>query len=92
MCRRHLLGEHVETHMMVGALLRGKNLEGFYDGLIDTRLIRVRHDTVAAEMLRRGYRHDSPLPDFEDPRRGRLSGEGPQARCEECRQRRDNNG
>lgn len=85
LCRKHLLGEHVETHMMVGSILRGKRMEGFYDGLIDTRLIRIRHDALVVEMLRRGYRHASPLPEFVDPRRGRLSGETPQARCAACR-------
>lgn len=84
MCRRHLLGEHVETHMMVGSLLRGKNMEGFYHGLIDTRLIRPRHDALVVEMLRRGYRHASPLLAFVDPERGVLSGETPQARCADC--------
>lgn len=85
MCRQHLLGEHVETHMIVGSLLRGKGLEGFYErGLIDTRLIRARHDTVVVEMMRRGYAHRSPLPDFSDPERGHLSGETPQERCVKC--------
>lgn len=85
MCRRHLLGEHVETHMMVGSIARGKRMDGFYDGLIDTRLIRPRHDALVAEMLTRGYRHNSPLPEFADPQLGRLSGETPQERCGECR-------
>ena len=84
MCRQHLLGEHVETHMMVGSLIRSKSMEGFYDGLIDTRLIRPRHDALVAEMLRRGYRHNSPLPAFVDPQCGRLNGETPQGRCEAC--------
>jgi hypothetical protein len=84
MCRQHLLGEHVETHMMVASLNRGKNLDGFYSGLIDTRLIRPRHDALVAEMLRRGYQHRSPLPAFLDPQRGRLNGETPQTRCSKC--------
>ena len=29
MCRKHLLGEHVELHMLLGSLRRGKNIEGF---------------------------------------------------------------
>lgn len=27
MCRKHLLGEHVELHMLLGSLRRGKNIE-----------------------------------------------------------------
>jgi hypothetical protein len=74
--------------MMAGALNRGKTLEGFYEkGLIDTRQIRPRHEALVAEMLRRGYRHQSPLPAFVDPGRGFLSGEGPQGRCAGCRER-----
>jgi hypothetical protein len=88
MCRQHLLGEHVETHMMVGSLRRGNRMEGFYErGLIDTRLIRLRHEALVIEMAQRGYHHASPLPEFVDPERGSLSGEGPQARCEQCRQK-----
>lgn len=85
MCRRHLVGEHVECHMIVGAILKGKSLDGFYAaGLIDTSMIRSRHDLVAAEMRRRGYSHASPLPEFDDPRRGFLNKETPQRRCQEC--------
>jgi hypothetical protein len=73
--------------MIVGSLNKQKHLDGFYDGLIDTRLIRVRHDALAAEMLARGYRHASPLPAFVNPKRGRLNGEGPQSRCEAYRKR-----
>ena len=85
MCRKHLLGEHVETYMIVGSILRGKHMERFYDGLIDTRLIRPRHDALVTEMIARGYQHNSPLPEFIDPQRGRLNGGTPQDRCAECR-------
>ena len=85
MCRQHL---HVECHMMVGALLKHKTLTGFYAaGLIDTTQISPRHDAIVLEMLRRGYRHQSPLPAFVDPERGWLRTETPQGRCEACRSR-----
>jgi len=88
LCRKHLLGEHVETHMMVGSLNRGISMDGFYSrGLIDTRLIRARHDAVGAEMGTRGYQHASPLSPFIDPRRGHLAaGAGADLcrRCVEC--------
>lgn len=29
MCRQHLLGEHVECHMFVGAILKGISLSGY---------------------------------------------------------------
>jgi hypothetical protein len=63
MCRQHLLGEHVELHMIVGSALRGRSLAGFVaGGLIETGSLRERHEDLSAEMGRRGYSHRSPLP------------------------------
>jgi hypothetical protein len=62
MCRKHLLGEHVETHMTAGAIRLGHNLQGYYDNnLIDPASIRQRHDELSREMVARGYRHNSPI-------------------------------
>ena len=68
MCRKHLLGEHVEMHMFVGTLNKGKNIHGFLrNKLVDTDVIKERHDILALEMERRGYNHKSPLeqPELE---------------------------
>ena len=66
MCRKHLLGEHVELHMLLGSLRRGKNIDGFLAGkLVDPRRMFRRHEELVLEMERRGYRHASPL---EEPR------------------------
>ena len=68
MCRRHLLGEHVEMHMLVGTIRAGKSVRGYTDtGLMDLSQVRTRHDALAREMVRRGYRHGSPLPPFTIP-------------------------
>jgi hypothetical protein len=65
MCRQHLLGEHVELHMLVGSINRGISLDGYInDGLIELDMIRERHQELVDEMHRRGYRHKSPLPRF----------------------------
>lgn len=62
MCDKHLLGEHVEMHMFVGTIDKGKKLDGYIrDGLIDTAFIQERHDELAKEMKERGMRHESPL-------------------------------
>jgi hypothetical protein len=62
MCRQHLLGEHVEMHMVVGSINKGRSIRGYLDGrLIDPRIIQARHDELADEMERRGHRHKSPL-------------------------------
>ncbi len=64
MCRKHLLGEHVEMHMFAGTLAKGVSIQGYLDGgLVEVDRIRIRHDELAAEMERRGYRHSSPLRD-----------------------------
>ena len=62
MCRKHLMGEHVEMHMFVGTIAKGKSLEGYYrDGLLNSGQIKERHDQLAAEMIRRGMNHESEL-------------------------------
>jgi len=62
LCRKHLLGEHLESHMFVGAITKGKSITGFIEkGLVEVHNIVSRHDELAEEMLTRGYRHQSPL-------------------------------
>lgn len=68
MCNKHLRGEHVECHMFVGSIKKGKSIEGFVqDGLVDVGLIKKRHDALAEEMLARGGKHESPLKSFLPP-------------------------
>ena len=62
MCKRHLLGEHVEMHMFVGAIMKGKRIDGYIiRGLVETQNLETRHNALASEMRRRGMRHKSPL-------------------------------
>jgi hypothetical protein len=73
MCRQHLLGEHVEIHMLVGTLLRKKSVEGFVaKSLIEVHSIRERHAMLVREMQRRGMNHKSPLPRFRARKLGRV--------------------
>ena len=63
LCRKHLLGEHVELHMFVGTIQKGVSLDGYVSrGLVDTSKIASRHETLVEEMIARGYNHQSPLP------------------------------
>lgn len=63
MCQQHLLGEHVEHHMFVGALIKGTHLYGYVkDRLLIPTTLQYRHECIVKEMLRRGYNHKSPLP------------------------------
>jgi hypothetical protein len=62
MCRQHLLGEHVEAHMILGSLKRQKSIAGFVaKNCIEPARLQARHDELAAEMARRGMNHKSPL-------------------------------
>ena len=65
LCRQHLLGEHRELHGLWNILTQGKR---GYRGHPETRrwegklaALYARHEALVAEMLRRGYRHDSSL-------------------------------
>jgi hypothetical protein len=62
MCRQHLLGEHVECHMIAGCISKGFSLSGYIEGgLVDLSRLSARHDALAREMSSRGYAHKSPL-------------------------------
>lgn len=93
MCRQHLLGEHVEIHMLVGTLKRGKSIRGFLaGGLVEPQSIQLRHDDLVTEMTARGYNHQSPLPDLPPQDPGWVvdsdkSLEDLLNRCPECRSR-----
>jgi hypothetical protein len=77
LCRPHLLGEHRELHGLWNILTLGK--AGYrnhpetlrWEGRL--RALYLRHEALVDEMLRRGYRHHSPLdpdlatgPDHQD--------------------------
>jgi len=92
LCRKHLLGEHVELHMAVGSIKRGKNLGRFItDGLIETGAIQSRHQALALEMGRRGYRHKSPLHYHDALHMGHVDSHASMLelarRCPDCRAR-----
>ena len=66
MCRKHLLGEHVEHHMLVGSINKGLSMAGFVaNNLLEPRSILTRHYELACEMERRGYKHKSPLMEVD---------------------------
>ena len=93
LCRKHLLGEHGEIHKHRHCFVKRHNMEG-RKGQIFPSLMRLRHDELAQEMIKRGYKHQSPyeMPDVS------YLGEFPEpdiggnkkdlwARCPECKQR-----
>ncbi|MFC1603772.1 pyrimidine dimer DNA glycosylase/endonuclease V [Planctomycetota bacterium] len=66
MCNKHLLGEHVECHMLVGHLKRKRRITNYIRlNLLQPKNLRKRHDQLALEMENRGMLHKSPLPEFD---------------------------
>ena len=66
LCRKHLLGEHVEMHMFIGSIEKGISLAGYVkNNLIETDRISLRHDELVVEMTDRGYNHKSPVNNWE---------------------------
>lgn len=62
MCRKHLFGEHVEIHMLVGTFFKGVSVAGYASkGLIELAAAYSRHNRLAEEISRRGYRHSSGI-------------------------------
>ena len=65
LCRKHLLGEHSELHAIWTVLTQGRKgysrhpetmrWKGKQKALYD------RHQNLVREMIRRGYKHHSPL-------------------------------
>ena len=89
MCRQHLLGEHVETHMFAGTIRREISLDGYVrNNLVETASLAARHDALAAEMTRRGYRHNSPMHYADDLGLGRIDRQASdrelRRRCPDC--------
>lgn len=73
MCRNHLVGEHVETHMFAGCIKRKKSLRGYIDtGLVEVHNLKKRHDVLAKEMRRRKMNHKSPYPSVRLIRGGKV--------------------
>lgn len=63
LCRQHLLGDHVELHMFLGHIRKGKRIDGYIaKNCLEMTSIESRHDELVTEMLRRGMNHKSPLP------------------------------
>ena len=91
MCRKHLLGEHVELHMLVASMRNGISLQGFFENkLIETHNVERRHQQLVQEMIRRGFNHASPLPKVPRRRAGRVDRSANLVelarRCAQCRE------
>ena len=94
MCRKHLLGEHVECHMFLGTIRKGTSIKGYLEkGLLETHNLKKRHDDLAEEMTRRGYNHKTLLECYL-PESGFINVEHNEkdlkSRCSDCFERISN--
>jgi hypothetical protein len=98
LCRRHLLGEHGELHKFLPSWRKKVGIRGRVLGnAVEPGSYKFRHDELADEMIRRGYRHESPCqqPDFSylsEEERFMLVDKGTSLkellrRCPDCRSR-----
>jgi len=76
--------------MFVGTLNKGKSIKGYIDtGLVEVHNLRKRHDEIAKEMEKRGFNHNSPLPEFEFAIAGEVNTRENlielKKRCKKCR-------
>lgn len=67
LCRKHLLGEHNEIHKHRHNFIKKHSIKKRIElGQIEPKSMKTRHDQLALEMIRRGYKHESPyqMPDI----------------------------
>jgi len=65
LCRNHLLGEHRELHCIWNVITKGR--KGYsrhpetlrWNGKL--KALYLRHDKLVEEIVRRGYKHNSPI-------------------------------
>lgn len=64
MCRKHLLGEHHESHVFLGKLKHQHRLDGYIAANhFSIHDLWDRHEALVQELAVRGYRHVSPFPE-----------------------------
>ena len=62
LCRKHLLGEHGEIHKHRHNFVKQHSISKRIAPVVQIapEQMEARHDELAAEMIRRGYNHNSP--------------------------------
>jgi hypothetical protein len=65
LCRNHLLGEHRELHAIWSILTKDKKGYSRHPEVLRwtgrLKALYLRHQSLVAEMQKRGFRHNSPL-------------------------------
>lgn len=62
MCRNHLLGEHLELHIILSHLVKQRSIKGWIEhNCLEPSALKTRHEQLVREMISREYKHKSPL-------------------------------
>jgi hypothetical protein len=94
LCRKHLLGEHLEMHIFANGMAEGNFYPGFVDGgLVELHSVDSRHEELVDEMTSRGYNHRSPIAPHYEQEAGQVNVAQNllvlRERCQQCRERQD---
>jgi hypothetical protein len=97
MCNKHILGEHLEMHMFIGSINKGKSITGFIEtGLVEVGNIKIRHDELVSEMESRGVKHRTRIIDVNLNPQGKVNSVMNKKilsdRCSNCKKRIDEEG
>lgn len=66
-CVQHLMGAHAECHIFWGILNKKKRIDGYLkNNCIEIKSLINYHKILEEEMLRRNYKHNSPLQSLPD--------------------------
>ncbi len=67
LCKKHLLGEHSELHMFASNIKKKIKMDGYIiNNLLEPLSLNARHDLIADEMKKRGFKHKSELIQITD--------------------------
>ena len=62
LCRKHLLGMHLELHMFVGHMKAKRKITGFLkNNCLEPKILKEQHDIIKNELIRRNYKHRTPM-------------------------------
>jgi hypothetical protein len=67
LCRKHLLGSHVEIHMFIGSIRKDISMKGYLEkNLLEPKSLKSYHDELVEEMKSRGWKHNTIVSYWED--------------------------
>ena len=66
-CRQHLLGQHSELHSLLGTLKKKLKVSGYIkSNCLEITAIQWYHNQCVEELLKRNYKHHTPIGNIPD--------------------------